>query len=119
MKVCLYIDEDSQDHDLVRAFRSRGVDVLTSSEAGMNGAADRDQLDYATAEGRVLYTYNVGDFCQLHGQYLSEGRKHGGIIAARQWQFSIGEQLRRVLRIIDVRSADRMRGELEFLSSWE
>ncbi|MBI3948504.1 MAG: DUF5615 family PIN-like protein [Armatimonadetes bacterium] len=119
MRVRLYIDEDSQDHDLVRAFRSRGLDVVTSTDAGMNGATDRAQLDHATTSGSVLYTYNVGDFCQLHRECCGEGRRHGGIIVARQWQFSIGEQLRRVLRVVESRPADKMRSRLEFLSSRE
>ena len=35
----LYMDEDSMDHDLVRALRARGVDVTTALDEGM---VDRD-----------------------------------------------------------------------------
>jgi hypothetical protein len=31
------LDEDSQDASLIRALRSRGVDVISASESGMNG----------------------------------------------------------------------------------
>ncbi len=47
---------------LIRALRARGVDVTTALEAGMIGREDREHLDYATARGRVLYSFNVGDF---------------------------------------------------------
>jgi len=35
MRIALYLDEDSQDSDLVQALRLREVDVLTAAEAGM------------------------------------------------------------------------------------
>lgn len=41
MKIALYFDEDSQDSTLIRALRSRGVDVLAASEAGMNAIGRR------------------------------------------------------------------------------
>ena len=44
MKIALYLDEDSQDSDLVQALRLREVDVMTSAEAGMNGHEDQEQL---------------------------------------------------------------------------
>jgi hypothetical protein len=44
MKIALYFDEDSQDYSLIRALRSRGVDVIAASEAGMNGRTDDEQL---------------------------------------------------------------------------
>jgi hypothetical protein len=44
MKIALYVDEDSQDTSLMRALRSRGVDVIAAAEAGMNGRTDEEQL---------------------------------------------------------------------------
>ena len=44
MTIALYVDEDSQDSSLIRALRSRGVDVIAASEAGMNGRLDDEQL---------------------------------------------------------------------------
>jgi len=48
MKIALYLDEDSQDTTLIRALRSRGVDVIAASEAGMNGRSDDEQLQWST-----------------------------------------------------------------------
>ena len=118
MTVRLYLDEDSQDQDLLAALRARGVNVTCAAEVGMNNRSDREQLAYATLHGRVLYTFNVGDFCRQHKAYAVGGLSHGGIIVARQQQYSIGEQMRRLLRIIAARSADKMQDRLEFLSTW-
>ena len=65
----LYMDEDSMDQDVVRALRVRGIDVLTGLEAGMTGYADHEYLALASSQGRVLCTYNVGDFSALHAEY--------------------------------------------------
>lgn len=118
MKLRLYIDEDSMRRALVSALRARGVDVVTALEAGLAGRADDVQLDYATAEGRVLYSYNISDFCRLHSAYLSAAKAHAGIIMAQQRQFSIGEQMRRLLRLVAARAPEAMQCQLEFLSAW-
>ena len=115
----LYIDEDAMDNDLIRALRSRSVDVVTPREAGMIECKDGDQLDYATAQGRVLYSFNVGDFYRLHTEYLSQGRSHAGIILAQQQRYSVGEQMRRLLKLIAAKSAEAMGNQVEFLSTWD
>jgi hypothetical protein len=59
MRLALYFDEDSQDSVLIRALRSRGVDVIAASEAGMNGRSDKEQLQWSTTHARVLYSCNA------------------------------------------------------------
>jgi hypothetical protein len=100
----LYLDEDSMDQSLVAALRARGVDVITATEAGMLWRSDAEQLDYATGQGRILYTFNRGDFYRLHTQYLTEGKYHRGIILAPQQRYSIGEQLRQIIELIAVKT---------------
>ncbi len=118
MTIRLYVDEDAMDKDLVRALRARGIDVLTALEAGMIERDDSEHLDYATAQGRVLYSFNVGDFYRLHIAYLAEGKSHAGLILARQQRYSVGEQMRRLLKLIATKSAEEMRNQIEFLSAW-
>ena len=50
------------DGEVVRGLRSRGIDLVTAAEAGMIRRTDKDHLSFATAQGRVLYSFNVGDF---------------------------------------------------------
>jgi hypothetical protein len=113
----LYIDEDAMDRRFVEALRGRSVDLMTAGETRTTGFSDEEQLVLATAEGRVFFTFNVGDFCRLHGQFLDEGRDHAGIIVSSQ-DYSIGEQMRRVLKLMAVESAESMINQIVFLSSY-
>lgn len=118
MRISLYFDEDSHSASLVQALRSRGVDVITTLEAGMLEREDQQQLEWATAQGRVLYSFNMGHFYQLHTAFLTHGKSHAGIILAQQQRYSIGEQMRRLLKLIAAKSAEEMRDQVEFLSAW-
>lgn len=112
----LYLDEDTISRSLVRALRARNIDVLTAQEAERKGVSDTDQLVYATAAGRVIFTFNTRDYVQLHAQFLAQRREHSGIIVSDQLQ--VGVILRRLLLLVDARSADEMRNWLEYLSNW-
>jgi len=117
--VRLYVDEDALDNDLVSALRMRGVDVITAREAGMIEQKDEVHLEYATRQGRVLLSFNVGDFYRLHTGFLREGKSHTGIILARQQRYSVGEQMRRLLKLIATKSAEEMSNQVEYLSAWD
>jgi hypothetical protein len=67
---------------------------------------------------RVLFSFNRGDFFRLHTEYLAQGKSHAGIILANQQQYSVGEQMRRILRLTATKSATDMKNQIEFLSSW-
>jgi hypothetical protein len=60
----------------------------------------------------------VGDFHELHSEYLETGKTHTAIIVSPQQVYSVGEQMRRLLRLIAVKSAEEMVNQIEFLSSW-
>jgi hypothetical protein len=111
----LYFDEDSMDRDLVTALRARGVDVMTAADAGMLGRSDVEHLEYAAMQGRVLYTFNRGDFYRLHTSYLAEGKTHAGIILALQQRYSIGQQMRQLLELIASKSSEEMHNNAVFL----
>lgn len=118
MKIRLYFDEDSTDKDLVLALRSRGIDVVTAYEEGMHGSDDEQELQHARELGRVLYTFNVRDFWRIRAHFMKKGESHPGIILARQQLYSVGEQMRRLIRLMSERSAEDMRDQVEFLSVW-
>jgi hypothetical protein len=117
-QIQIYIDEDAMDSDLVAALRARGVAVVTVLDAGLIEKPDEEQLAFATERGCVLYTFNVSDFYRLHTQWVSVGREHAGIILAPQQRFSVGEQLRRILRLRATASIEGMRNQVEFLANW-
>jgi uncharacterized protein (DUF433 family) len=62
----LYLDEDSVNRALIRALQARGMDVTNAVDSGQAGTGDLEQLEHATAHGRVLFTYNVRHFYELH-----------------------------------------------------
>jgi len=114
----LYFDEDSLDQALIRALKARGLDVESALTAGMRRRSDRDQLAYPTSEARVLCSYNVGDFCGIHRDLMAAGGGHAGLILTQQHRFTLGEHLRRLLRLVAAISSEEMRNRREFLSSW-
>ncbi len=118
MTIRLYFDEDSMRHALVQALRARGMDVVTALEAGMIERSDAEHLDYATAQERALFSFNVQDFYQLHTTYMAEGKSHTGIILARQQTYSVGELMRRLLRLSAAKTPEQIKNTVEFLSAW-
>ena len=112
----LYLDEDAQRASLVRALRARHIDVLTANEAGMIGVSDAAQLAFSTAQERTIFTFNRGDFVQLHTASLHQSRTHAGIIVSNQLE--IGVITLRLLKLLDTRTSADMRDWLEFLSNW-
>jgi predicted nuclease of predicted toxin-antitoxin system len=107
------------DQALVQALRARNVDVITALDAGMIDREDAEHLDYATEHGRVLCTFNISDFYRLHSEYVAQSKPHAGIILMRQQYYSVGEQMRRLLRLMASKSADEMKNWVEFLSAWD
>jgi hypothetical protein len=118
MNIRLYLDEDTMDSHLVLALRARGVDVITASDAGMIERLDDEHLEYASLQGRALYSFNAGDYQLLHTRYIEQNKHHCGIILAQQQRYSVGEQMRRLLRLIGSISAEEMIDNIVFLSSW-
>lgn len=118
MTIRLYLDDDSSERDLVRALRSRGVDVVTAQEVGLDGHDDEEHLAYAAEQSRVLFSFNRRDFYRIHSEWLTQDKSHAGIILAQQQRYSVGERTRRILKIIASKSAEDMNNEVEFLNAW-
>jgi hypothetical protein len=118
VRIRLYLDEDSSDTDLLKALRLRGADVLSALEAGMRNESDEAQLRWAAAHGRVMFSSNRRDFYRIHSEWMREGKTHSGIVLILQQTYSIGEQMRRLLRLINALSAKQMVNRIEFLTHW-
>ena len=109
------MDEDASEQAVVRGLRARGIDVLTTAEAGNLGSTDAEQLAFAAAENRTIYTFNVADFARLHRDYLAEGRHHAGIVVLPDQRCSVGEKIRRVARFVHSMAAEDMARRMEYL----
>ncbi|MBZ8183232.1 DUF5615 family PIN-like protein [Oscillatoria salina] len=117
-QICLYLDEDASRGDLIKALRNANIDLITTSEADNLSCSDLEQLVWATANNKVIYTYNMGDYCRLHTIYMVESREHTGIIVAERQSYSIGEQLRGLQRLVLAISAESIRNQLVFLGTY-
>jgi predicted nuclease of predicted toxin-antitoxin system len=62
--------------------RARGVDAVSVHEVSRSnqGIADDEQLQFAVEQGRVLVTYNRGDFQVLDSLWNAENQTHFGIL---------------------------------------
>ncbi|MGL6140808.1 MAG: DUF5615 family PIN-like protein [Planktothrix sp.] len=117
-QIRLYFDEDSGNMSLVEALRNEDIDVLTTPEANRMGYSDQDQLLWATQQNRIIYSFNMGDFCRLHNIFIGDAVTHAGIIVVPRQSYSIGEQLRGILRLISQQSAEVMVNQLVFLGMY-
>lgn len=117
-KICLYLDEDTIKGALIKALKNADLNIITVADAGKLGFSDKEQLLWATEQRRAIYSFNIGDFCRLHSEFMAEQINHAGIILAQQQQYSIGQQLRGLLKLVANTSAEEMENQLVFLSSY-
>jgi hypothetical protein len=117
-QIRLYLDEDSEDLSLVKALEEKQIDVVITIASARRRCPDEDQLRWATTQGRVIYTCNIQDFYHLHTQFLTQLEPHSGIIMGQQQRYSIGTQLRGLLKLLGAKSAEEMCNQVEFLSHW-
>ena len=90
------------------ASRYRGT---TSKAAGLIGASDPEQLDYARREGRVLVTHD-DDFLRIH----AAGAKHVGIAYAHQKRLTIGQTVLALGALHRDESEESVAGHVKFLA---
>jgi len=109
------VDEDGSENAVVRGLRARGIDVITTADAGRLGATDAEQIAFAAAENRTIYSFNVGDFARLHRHYLERGLQHSGIVVLPDQRCSVGEKIRRVARFVYSVAAEDMVNRMEYL----
>ena len=102
----VFTDEDVYGSVAVALCRA-GIEALSTPKAGRLSESDESQLDWATQQGRVIVTFNVAHFANLHATWLNNGRHHAGVIVSQQR--SIGEVVRRVCHLASQLSAEMMR----------
>jgi hypothetical protein len=57
--------------------------------------------------------FNVGDFVELHNEWMEAAREHPGIVVSKQ--VPVGQALWRLLELLQKEDADSMRSQLRFL----
>jgi len=114
----LYLDMDSLDSRVAQALRRSGMDVLTSADAGNQLLPDDAQLAFATAQERIVFTANRGDFARLHRQRMEAGRTHAGVIVRVNQALPVGDQIRGLTRIAEAFEQQPTTNIFEYLENW-
>lgn len=114
-KLHLHLDADTSSKALYNALLERGHDVTrTPTEWMPFDASDEQQLLGATAQGRAIFTYNIGDFIVLGKRYP----QHAGIVLARQKSLSLNELIHALDRVLRETNADEWVGQTCWLNDW-
>jgi hypothetical protein len=116
MAAIRYFTDEDVYGAVATALRRAGVDACATPEVGRRGQSDESQLEWASAQGRVLVTFNVAHFADLHATRLRQGRRHTGVVVSSQRP--IGDMVRRLRHLSGERDAESMCDRLEFLGDW-
>lgn len=107
--LAFHLDEH-MDHAIARGLRSRGIEITTTTEAGLLGADDSAHLEFARREQRVIVTNDV-DFLAFASQSID----YAGIAYAPRDARSIGHIVRHLCLMNDCLEPAEMAGKVEFL----
>ncbi len=109
MALRFHLDE-SVNNAVAVGLQRRGFDASVSSEVGLLGASDSDQLDFALRESRVLVTHD-DDFLRLHAC----GVPHAGIAYSRPNCRTIVQLVPKLAAFGRTQTNEAIAGTVEFL----
>ena len=94
---------------------ARGHDVTRTPNAWMpRDASDTAQLLGATAQGRVLFTFNTKDFAVLALHYPH----HRGLLLAAQRRWTLSQLIAALDRALSETTAEEWPGQVRWLNQW-
>lgn len=97
-------------HAIAHGLRRLGIDVTTSTDAGLLGASDNDQMSFGQSEVRVVFSED-DDLLAL----AAAGHPHAGLVYCKQATRSIGHIIRMLELIWEIYEPDEMRNRVEFI----
>ncbi|MCH8293482.1 DUF5615 family PIN-like protein [Candidatus Poribacteria bacterium] len=101
---------DENVHNAVaNGLRRSGIDVTTTSEAGLIGASDEEHINFAREDQRVIFTQDR-DFLRWHHASVS----HAGIAYCARGVRTIGEITESLIFIWEVLDPEDMENRVEF-----
>ena len=95
---------------LAEGLRRRGIDVTTTSDAGLLHSSDKEHVAFALREGRVIFTPDE-DYLGLH----AAGVQHAGIAYCHQESRSLGEIIRGLALIGEIYEPKETWNRVEWL----
>ena len=111
----LHLDADASIKALQKALLDRGHDVSRTPIEWMTlEADDRTQLLGTTAQGRVLFTFNIPDFLALAKAYP----EHHGLLLAAQNRWTLHKLIEALDRMLNETEAEEWIGQVRWLNDW-
>jgi len=112
----LHLDADISIRQLQRTLVDRGHDVTRTPNDWISQQADDEaQLLGATAQGRVIFTFNVRDFVALAARHP----QHHGIALAAQRQWTVRALIEALDRMLTETKAEEWVGQVKWLAHWK
>jgi hypothetical protein len=118
----IYLDDCSDDDDLIAYLSNAGHKVYTPRTEGTLGAGDDRHLEYAAAHDYTLLTQNPDDFRQLHRLWRAQGRSHSGLLLIYQHNIKGKDMgLPDIVRVIGnlLASGLPIADEIHILNQWQ
>lgn len=110
----LHLDADASRKALHAALVTRGHDVTRTPNEWMPlDTDDAAQLLGATAHGRCILTFNIGDFVRQS----KRNPDHAGIVLAHQ-SWTLSALITALDRLLSISSAEELVGQVRWLSEW-
>ncbi len=115
LKPKLHLDADSSQKALHKALLKLDHDVTRTPNDWMPLAAtDATQLLKATEQGRIIFTFNIGDFMRL----AAKQPNHAGIILAQQRDWPLARQIKALNRLLTETTAVSWHSQVRWLNDW-
>lgn len=111
----LHLDADVSYRSLQRVLSERSHDVTrTPCEWMPLDADDAQQLLQATARGRCILTFNIGDFMRLARTHP----QHGGIVLAQQKDWNLASLIAALDTMLAQTNAEEWPDRVRWLNEW-
>jgi hypothetical protein len=108
-KIKFHLDENVS-YSIALGLRHRNLDVTTTPEENLLGVSDEIQLQFASSNGRVIFTQDT-DFLRINQSSII----HAGIAYCPQQSKSIGQIIQGLLLIWEILEPEEMYNHIEFL----
>ena len=102
--------DENVDHAIAYGLQRHGIDVTVSSEVGLLGAPDEEQLAFTLGQQRVMVTHDR-DMLRL----ARRGVPHAGLAYIHAEDARLGEMIQALLLMWGVMEPDEMMNHIEFL----
>ncbi len=114
-EVKLHLDADTSARALQNALLARGHNVTRTPNAWISSdASDEKQLMGATAQGRVIFTFNIRDFMVLAQRYP----QHHGIVLAAQRRWILSDLISSLDNLLSTTTPADWIGQIRWLNQW-